>query len=566
MPTRQTFGARTGGQLIVDALLAHGVRRAFGVPGESYLPILDAFHDVQDRLAFVTCRHEHGAAMMAEAHGKLDGLPGICLVTRGPGACNAAIGVHTAFQDSTPMLLLIGQVQRSFLGREAFQEVDFEAMFRPLAKHVEQVDAPAALPETLERAFRLACTGRPGPVVLALPEDVLEAEVAVGAGPADQQPEPLKDEHQPDPGLMERLHRVLGDARRPMLLLGGGGWTDAARADIEAFAIANALPVCCGFRRIDLFDNDHPCYAGELGIGANPALVARVREADLLIAVGSRLGEATSQGYSLLKADGQAGGPELVHVHPDPAEPGRVFAATLAIEASVPAFAQAARQLVPFHGAHWRAWTQAAHADYLDDSEPRPGSAPLDLGRVMLELRALLPEDAIVTVDAGNFSGWPQRFLRFGGARRLLGATNGAMGYGVPAAIAAKLRYPDRVVLGCVGDGGFGMTGQELATARLSGATPIILVFDNAMYGTIRMHQERRYPDRVLGTPLGHPDFAALARAWGVHGERIERTEHFRPAFESAAASGRAAVLHLVCDPQQISTRATLATLRAAAR
>ena len=548
---------RTGGQLVVEALLAHGVERAFGVPGESYLPILDALHDVQGRLSFVTCRHEHGAAMMAEAHGKLGGRPGVCLVTRGPGACNAAIGVHTAFQDSTPMLLLIGQVERGFLGREAFQEVDFEAMFRPLAKHVEQIEDAGALPEALARAFHLACAGRAGPVVLALPEDVLEAEVAA----ADVSPLPVH-ERPPELGLMERLHRVLGDARRPMLLLGGSGWTETARADIQAFVEANALPVCCGFRRIDLFDNSHSCYAGELGIGANPALVARLREADLLIAIGSRLGDATSQGYALLSLGEQRGGPELVHVHPDPSELGRVFPAALAIEASIPAFARAARRLVPFHGAHWRAWTQAAHADYLSDREPRPEAAELDLGQVMLDLQELLPDDAIITVDAGNFSGWPQRFLRFGGARRLLGATNGAMGYGVPAAIAAKLRHPERMVVGCAGDGGFGMTGQELATARLTGAAPIILVFDNGMYGTIRMHQERRYPGRVLGTPLSHPDFAGLAREWGGYGERVEQTDQFAPAFRRASASGCAAVLHLVCDPERISTRKTLHDLR----
>lgn len=554
MSVGQRAGVRTGGELIVASMLAHGVPRAFGVPGESYLPILDALHDARDHLAFITCRHEHGAAMMAEAHGKLTGRPGVCLVTRGPGACNAAIGVHTAFQDSTPMLLLIGQVERRFLGREAFQEVDFKAMFRPLAKHVEQVEDAAALPEAMAQAIHLACSGRPGPVVLALPEDVLEAEVVA----ADVAPLPAH-EHQPDPGSMERLHRILGDARRPMLLLGGGGWTGDARADIEAFATANFLPVCSGFRRNDLFDNHHPCWAGELGIGPNPALVARLSEADLLIAVGSRLGEATSQGYTLPAAQG----PELVHVHVDPAEPGRVFPVALAIQASLPAFARAARRLVPSHGAHWRAWTQAARADYLADSEPQPGEErALDLAAVMPALRGLLPADAVVTVDAGNFSGWPQRFLRFGGGRRLLGATNGAMGYGVPAAIAAKAHCPERMVVACVGDGGFGMTGQELATALLCGVAPIVLVFDNAMYGTIRMHQERRYPGRVLGTPLGHPDFAALARAWGAYGERVERTEDFAAAFERAAACGRAAVVHLVCDPEQISTRATLTHLR----
>ncbi|HYN37783.1 MAG TPA: thiamine pyrophosphate-dependent enzyme, partial [Rhodospirillales bacterium] len=540
---------RTGGELIVASLLAHGVRRVFGVPGESYLPILDALHDARERIAFITCRHEHGAAMMAEAHGKLDGTPGVCMVTRGPGACNAAIGVHTAFQDSTPMLLLIGQVERRFLGREAFQEVDFEAMFRPLAKAVEQLEDTAALPAAIARAMHGACDGRPGPVVLSLPEDVLRAKVQA----ADVAPLPVH-ERTPDPGLMERLHRVLGDARRPLLLLGGGGWNDAARADIEAFATENGLPVCCGFRRNDLFDNEHPCYAGELGLSANPALVARVQAADLLLVVGSRLGEATSQGYTLPAVDG----PELVHVHPDPAEPGRVFPTALAIDAGPAAFARAARRLAAVGGAHWRDWAAAARADYLADSKPQPKAAALDLGRVMRELRRVLPADAIVTVDAGNFAGWPQRFLRHGGGRRMLGATNGAMGYGLPAAIAAKLRYPERTVVACVGDGGFGMTGQELATALLCGAAPIVLIFDNAMYGTIRMHQERRYPGRVVGTSLGHPDCAALARAWGAHGERVEHTQEFAQAFARAAGRDRATVLHLICDPEQISTRTTL--------
>ncbi|MFO1113250.1 MAG: thiamine pyrophosphate-binding protein [Rhodospirillales bacterium] len=549
-----TMGTRTGGRLIVDALLAHGVRRLFGVPGESYLPILDALHDERERLAFITCRHEHGAAMMAEAHAKLDGVPGVCLVTRGPGACNAAIGVHTAFQDSTPMLLLVGQVKRRFLGREAFQEVDLAAMFQPLAKDAWQVDDPAALAREMARAFDLAFAGRPGPVVLALPEDVLAAE-------ADGEPAPTLPplaERLCDPALLERLRQMLAAANRPMVLLGGSGWTEAARADIDAFITAAGLPVCCGFRRNDLIDNGKPNYAGELGISADPG--GGWGAADLLLVVGARLGEATSQGYTLLPADG----PALVHVHVDPGEPGRVFPPALAIEAAPPAFARAARRLAVGDGARWREWREAARAEHLADTEPASTGAALDLGAAMRELRQMLPPDAIVTVDAGNFSGWPQRFLRHGGGARLLGATNGAMGYGVPAAVAAKLRYPQRLVIGCAGDGGFGMTGQEVATAVLCGAAPIILVFDNGMYGTIRMHQERRYPCRVLGTPLGPTDVAVLARAWGAHGERVERTEEFAPAFRRAAASGRAAVLHLVCDPEQISTRRTLGSLRSA--
>jgi acetolactate synthase I/II/III large subunit len=547
---------RSGGRLVVDALLAHGARRVFGVPGESYLPILDALFDVGERLEFVTCRHEHGAAMMAEAHGKLTGEPGVCLVTRGPGACNAAIGVHTAFQDSTPMLLLVGQVERRLLGREAFQEVDVTAMFRPLAKHALQIERTDQIPNTIAAAFHTARSGRPGPVLLALPVDVLTDQAVVEDAP------PLRLEGQaPDFAVMERLHRVLGDASRPVMLVGGGGWTEASRADILAFAAANRLPTCCGFRRHDIVDNDHPCFVGELGIAANPGLVARVKSADLLLAVGTRIGEVTSQGYTLL--DG--GGPELVHVHPDPVELGRVFEPVLPIAAGVAPFAAAARKLAPFRSEQWRDWAAAARLDYLADSEPAATESALDLGQVMAYLCRVLPADVVVTVDAGNFSGWPQRFLRFGGARRLLGAANGAMGYGVPAAVAAKLRHPERMVVACVGDGGFGMTGQELATAIHHGAAPIVLLFNNGMYGTIRMHQERAYPGRVIGTALSNPDFASLAVAYGAHSERVERTEEFAPAFERALQAGRAAVIELRVDPEMISTRTTLSRLRGAA-
>jgi acetolactate synthase I/II/III large subunit len=545
---------RSGGRLVVDALLAHGARRVFGVPGESFLPILDALFDVRGRLEFVTCRHEHGAAMMAEAHGKLTGEPGVCLVTRGPGACNAAIGVHTAFQDSTPMLLLVGQVERRFLGREAFQEVDLAAMFRPLAKVALQIERTDQIPDAMAAAMHSARSGRPGPVVLALPEDVLADHGTVPDAPPRR-----AEELPPDPGRMERLHRMLGDASRPIMLV-GGGWTEASRADILAFAEANRLPICCGFRRNDIIDNSHPCFVGELGIGANPALVARVRRADLLLAVGTRIGEAASQGYTLPSESG----PELVHVHPDPAELGRVFAPALAIPASSARFAVAARRLAPIRSERWRDWAAGARSDYLADSEPMATASALDLGQVMAYLRRVLPADAIVTVDAGNFSGWPQRFLRFGGGRRLLGAANGAMGYGVPAAIAAKLHHSEKMVVACVGDGGFGMTGQELATAIRHGAAPIVLLFDNGMYGTIRMHQERSYPDRVIGTALSNPDFASLAAAYGAHGERVERTEEFSPAFERATKAGRAAVIELRADPEMISTRTTLSRLRRA--
>lgn len=551
---------RTGGELIVEALKRHGIDTVFCVPGESFLPILDALYDT-DGIRVVTCRHEHGAAMMAEAHGKLTGRPAVCLVTRGPGACNAAIGVHTAFQDSTPMLLLIGQVERGFIGREAFQEVDLARMFTALAKRAEQVDAAEAIPAAMAGAVHDARAGRPGPVVLALPEDVLSERVEAEAIP----PVPVH-ERDPDEGLMERLHHRLGDARRPLLLV-GGGWTPTARADLHAFAVANGLPVCCAFRRHDIFDNADPLFAGELGIGANPALLARVRAADLVVAVGTRLGEITTQGYSLLPRRGEAAaaGPDLVHVYPDAAEPGRVFAVALAIPASPGPFVAAARRLAAANAERWRSWAAAARADYVADRGRAVRGGALDLRQAMAELDAMLPADAIVSVDAGNFSGWPQRFLTFGGGRRLLGPCNGAMGYAVPAAVAAKLAAPDRCVVACVGDGGFGMTGQELATAVAASLPIVVLIFDNGMFATIRMHQERSYPGRPMATALTNPDFAAVARAYGAHGETVSRTEEFAPAMARGLASAGPAVVALRVDPELITTRATLSELRSAA-
>lgn len=552
---------RTGGELVVEALMRHGIDTVFCVPGESFLPILDALYGAQG-IRVVACRHEHGASMMAEAFGKLTGRPAVCLVTRGPGACNAAIGVHTAFQDSTPMLLLIGQVERGFIGREAFQEVDLARMFTTLAKRAEQVEAAEALPAAVAAGVRDVCSARPGPVVLALPEDVLAERV-----PADAVPPLAVHEPEPDQGLMERLHHRLGDADRPLLLVGGGGWTDQARADLHAFAAGNGLPVCCAFRRHDIFANADPLFAGELGIGANPALIARVGAADLVVAVGTRLGEITTQGYTLLPRRGEeaAGGPDLVHVYPDAAEPGRVFEVVLAIPAAPAAFAAAARRLAPVNAERWRGWAAAARADYVADRGKAARGGPLDLHQAMAALDEMLPADAIVSVDAGNFSGWPQRFLTFGGGRRLLGPCNGAMGYGVPAAVAAKLAAPRRCVVACVGDGGFGMTGQELATAVALSLPIVILIFDNGMFATIRMHQERAYPGRPVATRLTNPDFAAVARAYGAHGETVARTAEFRPAMERALASAGPAVVALKVDPELITTRATLSELKSAA-
>ena len=551
--------ARSGGQIVVDCLRRHGVEHIFCVPGESYLEILDALYDSRDEIAVVSCRHEHGAANMAEAYAKLTGRTGICLVTRGPGACNAAIGVHTAFQDSTPMVLIVGQVPRTFRGREAFQEVDHARVFAPLAKWAAEVTRADELAHMLGRAFRVAQSGRPGPVVLAVPEDVLrESSTASDAEPlAIDRPRVRESD-------MARLRGLLEKAERPLVYVGGGGWTEAARSHIRAFAEASNLAVMCSFRRHDVFDNDHPNFVGEMGIGPDPRLVARVADADLIVAVGTRLGEMTTQGYRLMES------PEprqtLVHVHAGADELGRVFHPVLGICAGPAAFAAAAAELAPVDGARWRDWTEDSRRDYEDNATPEPGAGALDLGQVMQVLGERLAADGIVTVDAGNYSGWVQRYLRFGAGQRLIAPTSGAMGYAVPAAVAAKIAEPERMVVGCVGDGGFGMTGQELATAVLHGAAPIILIFNNRMYGTIRMHQERRYPLRTIATELANPDFAAVARAHGVHGEAVERTADFKPAFDRALRSGTAAVIELRTDAEQITTRATITELRKTAR
>ena len=544
----------SGGQLVVAALRAHRVDMAFSVAGESYLEVLDALYDAPD-IHLVTCRQEGGAAFMAEAYGKLTGKPGVLLVTRGPGACNASIGIHTAFQDSTPMIVLVGQVARHQIDREAFQEVDFRKMFAPLAKWVAQIDMAERVPELINQAFQIAVSGRPGPVVLALPEDILRDRCAA----------PVAGPHRavrahPGAADLAELRRLLAVAERPVMLVGGSGWSDEACRDIAAFARANDLPVCCSFRRQDIVDNRLPCFVGDLGTGASPSLVALVKESDLLLAVGARIGEITSQSYSLL------GIPDpdkvLIHVHASAEEPGRVFRPTMAIQSGMPEFAAAAAALAPVATGRWSAWREAARADYEAGLVPPHSGGLLDLGAIMGWLRDRLPDDAIVTSDAGNFSGWPNRFLQYRRPGRQLGPTSGAMGYGVPAAVAAKLVHPDRLVVGFCGDGGFMMTGHELATAMLEGTGPIILVFNNAMYGTIRMHQERRFPGRVVGTALKNPDFLALARAYGTFGASVTRTEEFAPAFEEAAAHRSAAIIELKMDPEIITTRTTLSEIR----
>ncbi|WP_207478154.1 thiamine pyrophosphate-binding protein [Arenibaculum pallidiluteum] len=552
-----TRPARSGGQILVDALRVHGADLAFCVAGESYLEVLDAFVDTPG-IRLVTCRHEGGAANMAEAAGKLTGRPGICFVTRGPGACNASIAVHTAMQDSTPMILFVGQVARDQAEREAFQEIDYRRMFGSVAKWAAQIDDARRIPEFVARAFATATSGRPGPVVLALPEDMLRDRVEV----PDTAPYAAVQGH-PGPAELDRLAALLAGAERPLVLVGGSGWTDAACADLRRWAEANRLPVCCSFRRQDVMANDSPSYAGDLGTGPNPKLLQRVREADLLVVIGARLGEMTTQGYELVEP------PELtqtlVHIHASAEELGRVYRPDLPIQAG-PAAALAALAALPAAAApRWDGWSRACRDDYLAWLEPQPYAGDLDLGRVFTWLRDRLPADAVVTVDAGNFSGWSHRFLSYRRPGRQLGPTSGAMGYAVPAAVAAKLVHPDRIVLANVGDGGFLMTGQEIATAVQSGAAPVILVFNNGMYGTIRMHQERRYPGRVSATALSNPDFVRLAESYGAFGVAVSRTEEFAPAFEAAVASGRPALIELRMDPDVITTRTTLSAIREAA-
>lgn len=453
------------------------------------------------------------------------------------------------------MVLLVGQVPRRFRGREAFQEVDHDRVFAPLAKWAAEVMHADDLGHMLGRAFRIAQLGRPGPVVLAIPEDVLrESSVAADAEP------PAIDHPQVPESDMARLRAFLEEAERPLVYVGGGGWTDIARSQFRAFAEANNLPVMCSFRRHDIFDNDHPNFVGEMGIGPDPRLVARVGEADLILAVGTRLGEMTTQGYRLF--DSPEPRQTLVHVHAGAGELGRVFRPAFGIFAGPAAFAEAAAALAPVDGTRWRAWVEDARRNYEDNATPAPTAGALDLGQVMQVLGGRLAANGVVTVDAGNYSGWVQRYVRFRAGQRLIAPTSGAMGYAVPAAVAAKIAAPERMVVGCVGDGGFGMTGQELATAVLYGAAPIIVIFNNRMYGTIRMHQERRYPLRTIATDLVNPDYAAVARAHGAHGEAIERTADFEPAFDRALESGKAAVIELRTDAEQITTRATITELR----
>jgi acetolactate synthase-1/2/3 large subunit len=558
-PANAKSNSRTGGRILVDQLLLHGAEIGFCVPGESYLEVLNALFDVRDRFKLVNARHEAGAANMAEAYGKLTGKPGICMVTRGPGACHAAVGVHTAFQDSTPMIMLVGQIARETRDREAFQEIDYRQMFGPVAKWAAEIETTSRIPEYIARAFQVATSGRPGPVVLGLPEDMLAEE----SDAPDAKPY-VAAQAAPDAAQMNEVRALLATAERPLLIVGGGGFTDQGASDIVAFAEANGIPAACSFRRQDAFDNASENYIGDLSTSVAPSLTKRVKEADLLLVVGARLGEITTQAYRVI--DSPTPKPKLIHVYPDPDEIGRVYVPDIALVASSSAFAAAARALKPLDGAKWKSWREQTRRDHLDSVKIPPVSFPLDMGKAISDLADALPEDFIVTIDAGNFSGWAHRFIRYARPCRQLGPTSGAMGYSVPAAVAASILDPGKTVVSFVGDGGFLMSGQEIGTAVQHGGRPIVLLFNNRMYGTIRMHQERDFPERVSGTDLVNPDFVTFAESFGCHAERVEKTADFMPAFERAVKSGKAAVIELMTDPEQVSSRATIATLRAAKR
>jgi acetolactate synthase-1/2/3 large subunit len=552
-----TGNTRNGGQLLVDCLMALGARHSFGVPGESYLAVLDALHDTAGRLDFTLCRHEGGAAFMAAAYGKLTGSPGIAWVTRGPGATNAAIGVHTAMQDSAPMILFVGQVGTGMKGREAFQELDYRAVFGSMAKWAVEIDDGERLPEIVARAWKTATTGRPGPVVVALPEDMLSAAVAAPPlrGPARY------TEAAPDAGAIETTRAMLAAAERPLIVYGGCDWNASGRAALQAFAEGSNIPVVSVFRYQDKFDNHSPVFCGEAGVGMVPHVRGLLSGADVILAINTRFGENATAGYTALSVPQPA--QRLIHVHASDHELGKVYQPELGVQAGPNAFVTALDAGGPVGGA-WDAWRAEARAAWEAAFDLPDQPSPVDMGRVTAHLREVLPEDAIITNGAGNFAIWSGRFLKYGPAMRLLAPQSGAMGYGIPAAIAAKVAHPDRRVVCFAGDGDFQMTGAELATAAQAGAQPIILILNNGTYGTIRAHQEQHYPGRVSGTTMVNPDFPALARAHGFHAERVETTEGFADAFARACASTTGAVLDLAISPEAITPRVSLSAMRAA--
>jgi acetolactate synthase-1/2/3 large subunit len=544
---------RNGGQILVEALIRNAVDTIYCVPGESYLPVLDALHDATSIRTIVT-RHEGAASNMADAYGKLTGRPGICFVTRGPGATHASNGVHTAKQDSTPMILFVGQIESSFKGREAFQEVDYTQMFGGLAKWATEIDSIERIPEIVSKAFSIAMSGRPGPVVIALPEEVLFGSADV----ADAQPVRIT-RAAPDSVALEEMRELLATAKQPLVIVGGTGWDADSTKALQRFVHANHLPVAASFRRQDLFDNRDPHYVGQLGLGTSPKLLERVKSSDLLLVIGSRLSETVSQGYTLIESPSPT--QPMIHVHPDPQELNRVYQSTLPILSSLSSFAHAVAALEPVASNAWKSWTDAARADYLEHSTPplpHPQLAGVDMGSVVAHLNEVLPDNAVITNGAGNYTVWVHRFYRYRKPATELAPTNGAMGYGLPASIAAKLHDPQQTVICFAGDGCFMMYPQELATAMQYNAPIVVIVVNNGMLATIRMHQEREYPGRVSATELANPDFIALAKSFGAHAERVERSEDFPAAFQRAQKAGVAALIELRVDPRQITPQARL--------
>lgn len=546
----------TGGQALVNALMANGADIAFGVPGESYLAALDALHDAEDRFQFITCRHEAGAANMAEAHGKLTGRPGICFVTRGPGATHATIGLHTAFQDSTPMIMLIGQVASDQVEREAFQEIDYRRFLSEVTKWTAEINDASRISEYIGRAFRVATSGRPGPVALALPEDMLTSlcppQACIAYRPATAHP---------GPSDLTTLKDMLEQSNKPLLMVGGSGWDQTSVTMVEQFAAETGIPVTASFRCQDRFNNDHPNYVGDMGIGANPALVQLMQDSDLLIILGPRLGEMTTGGYTRLRPPVLP--QKLVHIHQGAEELGRVYQPTLGINAAPTTFVPALAALGIMPKAEWRTRTKAARTEYENWSAPVPNPGNVQLAELYRHMRETLPPNTIFTNGAGNYAGWLHRFYRYRAFGAQLAPTSGAMGYGVPAAIAAKITQPDTPVIACAGDGCFMMSAVELATAVRYQANVVFLVFNNSMLGTIRMHQEREYPNRVSATDLTNPDFVAFAESFGALGLRVERTEQFAGALSTALAANKPALIEITVDPDAISPTATLSGLRA---
>lgn len=547
-----------GGRLLVECLLALGARHGFGVPGESYLAVLDGLHDAKGRLDLTLTRNEGGAGFMAAAYGKLTGRPGLAFVTRGPGATNASIGVHTAMQDSSPMILFVGQIDTRTRGREAFQEVDYRAFFGPIAKWATEIEHVERIPEIVSRAWTTAVSGRPGPVVVALPEDVVRAETdARPITRAVEIPAPVAA-----PGQMDAARAALAAAERPLILMGGGGWTDEGSAQLRSFAEASDIPVIAAFRFQDCYDNHAPSYAGEAGVGMLPQVRETLSGADLILAIGVRFGEMTTDGYELFELPVMR--QKLIHVHISAAELGKIYQPDIAIQAGPNAFTAALAE-APVAGG-WAAWRKTARQGYEATFELPAQPGPVNMVEVMRYLQERLPDDTIITNGAGNFSIWNNKYFRYGPKQRLIAPQSGAMGYGVPAAVTAKILYPGRTVVCFAGDGDFQMNGNELGTAMQVGARPIVLILNNGSYGTIRMHQERWYPNRVSGTELRNPDFAALARAYGFVGETIRTTAEFVPAFERALASDTGAVLDIAIATEALSPRFTIQSLHAATR